>query len=370
MSTTVSAFRKYQIAERARVYLRDRPRRFSERYVTTGNPLSYELPMGNIVPESVTVSIGVDPTQSLSETADFTVDTTAGRLSLVSTWAADLDMWVEGQFWEWFSDRDLSDYTDIVIDNYARSEGDNLSDLVEDAAVRNCMAAAVLVEGLWALLTEVARDIDVRTPEGDIPATQRYRQLLGLLEFWKEELGRMEQALNIGLYRLEMFNLRRISLRTGRLVPLYVAQEYDDTDPPVRVQPRIDPGGPVVVVDDGEEELPVGSEYLLNMTRGLPFGLIVTYKDNDVPVDMSDPAWTVRLVIKEERLSTAPVIAEFTETDSKIVLGADGTVTVDLSGTDTEFPVRGYEYDLAVYDPLGVPVVLLSGPMYVEATTL
>lgn len=361
----ISAYKRYQISQRARVYLRDRARPFSRRFVTTGEPVSHSLPMPNIVPDSVTVTIGgtvLDPTTG------FRIDYDNGELWLTDEYPAEVEFYVEGSFWEWFSDRDLSDYTDIVVDNYSHADAD-LDTLTNDGAVINCMAAAVLVEGLWALLTEVARDIDVRTPEGDIPATQRYRQLMSLLEFWQSELNRMEQALNIGLFRLEMYNLRRVSMRNGRLVPLYVEQEYDDTDPPVRVKPKIDPGGPIVVVGDTDAELAAGSEYLITVVRGLPFILNLVYKDEGVPVDMSAPGWTSRLVVKTDRGVTTATVVEFTA-PSQITLGAQGAAVLDLSDSETLLAPGGYVYDWAVYDPSGAPAQILSGVFFVEATTL
>jgi hypothetical protein len=47
-------------------------------------------------------------------------------------------------------------------------------------------------------------------------------------------------VLNVGPYRMEVGDLRRVSQTTGRLVPLFKARDYDDHRYPVRKLPPID----------------------------------------------------------------------------------------------------------------------------------
>lgn len=65
--------------------------------------------------------------------------------------------------------------------------------------------------------------------------SQRYAELCSLM--------------GIGLYKIQVSNMRRVSRQTGRLVPIFVDREYDDHDFPIRVLPPIDqkyadPDGP------------------------------------------------------------------------------------------------------------------------------
>jgi hypothetical protein len=48
--------------------------------------------------------------------------------------------------------------------------------------------------------------------------------------------------LGVGLYAIEVTNLRRVSRTTGRLVPLFREREYDDYTLPERILPPIGPG--------------------------------------------------------------------------------------------------------------------------------
>jgi hypothetical protein len=64
----------------------------------------------------------------------------------------------------------------------------------------------------------------------------------GLLAQWEAEYKRHATALNIGFDRLEVFNLRRVSRNTNRLVPLYKSKELGDFSPMERLWPEIDSG--------------------------------------------------------------------------------------------------------------------------------
>lgn len=93
---------------------------------------------------------------------------------------------------------------------------------------------------IWTLLIDSATDIDVSSAEGTfIPRTQRYRQLMALQEQLQARYRDICAQLNIGLYRVETFRLRRISRLTNRLVPVFKDREYDDPALPGRILPSI-----------------------------------------------------------------------------------------------------------------------------------
>jgi len=62
------------------------------------------------------------------------------------------------------------------------------------------------------------------------------------LEYWTQEYNKRAQALNIGLERLEVVNLRRVSRTTNRLVPLFKPREVGDYGPIERIFTDIDDG--------------------------------------------------------------------------------------------------------------------------------
>jgi hypothetical protein len=362
----VPAYIKAAIKTKARTYLRDDPKVFTDIFVSQGTPLPIRLPVASV--KTVAVTVDGQPQTALVENTDFTVDTANGYVTLDTMPAEGVTIYLSGTYYEWWTDAQLSAYCDIVIDDFTKAEGAaRLEEIITDGAVQNALAMATLVEGLWSLLTELALDIDVNSPEIDIPVSTRYRQVYQLLLYWQDKLTERLALLNIGLGKIEMFNLRRVSLTTGRLVPLYVAREFDDTEYPDRVQPPIDPGGPVVSTEDVDVQQ--GEWFPLTVTYGFKWEFSFTYKVNGVPVDNN--GYTAKLVVKADREIATPVTLECSTTNGRITLGgADGTVSISVDAADMEIDVGVYVYDLAIYEPDDTPIMLLNGPFSVEPTTL
>lgn len=111
-----------------------------------------------------------------------------------------------------------------------------------------------VVEALWGLMTEFSRDIDVTTSESiHIPASQRFRMVQSLLEYWMNAYNKQARALNIGVEKIEMLSLRRVSRSTGRLVPLYKERELNEYGPVTQVFPEIGKGD--LQIAEVEEEI-------------------------------------------------------------------------------------------------------------------
>lgn len=76
--------------------------------------------------------------------------------------------------------------------------------------------------------TDTSQQIDVHTPEGvSISRAQRFMQLRQQIGDLEERYNKMAAALGVGLYRIQILNVRRVSYQTGRYVPLFRAQEID-----------------------------------------------------------------------------------------------------------------------------------------------
>jgi hypothetical protein len=56
--------------------------------------------------------------------------------------------------------------------------------------------------------------------------------------------------LNVGLKRIEMHTLRRITRLSNRYAPLYRGREIDNPRPPIRIRPLIDPGESTAFEDE------------------------------------------------------------------------------------------------------------------------
>ena len=238
----------------ARTYLRDFPKFFQVSFDSLGR--TYQLGHTNVDTTSLYVATYIPgaPSASATEllTADYTLDSRNGLMRLNSAPVSGSKVMIEGYYYEWVTPADLEFYTRRAIEKHLHSLNLSLEELSD--AVINAVGIAAICESLWALMTEYARDIDIITSESvHIPASQRFRMVQSLLSQWEQEYARHATALNIGIDRLEVFSLRRVSRTTGYLVPLYKAREIGDYSPIERLWPTIDSG--IVDQEKKEEEL-------------------------------------------------------------------------------------------------------------------
>ncbi len=244
---------KTDIITIARNYLRDFPRFFQLTFDAAGR--TYALGKPNIDPESLwvayTPSSGGGASVTVIPSTDYSLDSRNGLLRLPSTLIGANQFMVEGYYYEWLTPADLDFYADMAIDLNTHNLDVNLADVAP--AVANVIGVYTLVQALWGLLSEYSRDIDVITSESvHIIASQRYRMVSDLLSTWTEEYNKMASALNIGLGRIEMVTLRRISKTTNRYVPIYKGREVGDYAPVERLWPAID-DGIIDITTEGDE---------------------------------------------------------------------------------------------------------------------
>lgn len=354
---TVPADKVAAILSVARTKLRDEGTRFQQKFTGTGDPFSYELPARSIKAGTVVVTVDGDERTTITETTPngITLDYQNGYLSFdeASEPAAGVPFWVEGQHYEWFSESQLQAYADIVIGNYIGTEGDRILTELESPVAVNAFGIAVLVEALWALLTEIARDIDVNTAETDIPANQRYRQVYQLLTAYQAELEGLEALLNIGLNRVQQFDLRRVSYLTGRYVPVYIPQEWGDTRAPVRIYPRIDTGA--LLLDDVQSENEVPLKVHRYEERTL---FTLTVKVAGVAQDVSGDTFSAH-IYNSANLQVATIDIAFVTT------GTDGKIAGSISSTESDLAPGLYNWTLLWTNDDGTETIAF-GPFTVE----
>lgn len=237
------------ITDKLRLISRDYGESFQARVTGDGVSTRFTLPRDNIAEASAYIA-GTPPTtltQTTSTTpaaGQFYLDARQGVIVLGTPLANGATLVVDGKTNAFLLPADASSYVDIAFQLHIRGRTpqptyDNLP-VVEEYLVS--MLAAI--ELLWAQATEAAHEIDILTPEGvNIPRSQRFAQIMALLDRLNAHYKELSEALNVGPYAIRILTLRRVSRTTGRLVPVYVPQEFDDrTYPPVRVFPPIDNG--------------------------------------------------------------------------------------------------------------------------------
>lgn len=239
------------VVEIARNYLRDFPR-FFQVEISTQVGRTYDLKHVNVDGDSLYVASVTDGSPAAIPPASYQLRERDGVLRISSSYdMTGVDyVAVEGDHYEWLTPADLKFYAEMAVDLHTHNLSTPLATMAP--AVVKVIGINAIVQALWGLLSEYSRDIDVISGESvHIPASQRFRMVQSLLQYWEDEYKRLAQALNIGLDRIEVLNLRRRSKLTNRLVPLYKEREVGDYAPFERLWPEIDDG---VINLDGDED--------------------------------------------------------------------------------------------------------------------
>jgi hypothetical protein len=225
------------VTEVARTYLRDFPRFFQVSFDAAGR--TYELGHINIDVDTLWIATNTGASVSELTATQYSLDNRNGILRLASTPPANSKIMVEGYFYEWVSPADLEFYAKQAINQHIFSLEIPLENMAQ--LIIETIGMRTICEVLMALMSEYSRDIDVNTSESvHIPASQRFRMVQSLLSYWSNEYNTQARALNIGVDRIEIFNLRRVSRTTNRYVPLYKTKELGDYGPIERIFPNTD----------------------------------------------------------------------------------------------------------------------------------
>lgn len=222
------------VADYARNLIRDFPRFFE----TTYTP----LPASTVrLTHPLVASLEVRNVSDGSEITAYSLDSRNGILKMHDPAASAQGIYVLGYHMNWFLDEDLEFYAQTVLNEHLfhRDDATGVSDLpIEE---QQLVGIGAVMYTYWALLTEFSTEIDVSTPEGlNIPASQRFHQVQSMFQYWKAKYDEMAAALDVGILKIEIKELRRVSRLTNRYVPTFKGREVDDPRPPQRLYPHID----------------------------------------------------------------------------------------------------------------------------------
>lgn len=266
-----------KITKIARAFLRDYPKFFQVSFDAIGR--TYELGNPNIPNDNLwvaTFTTGSNPVEITNDTSAstyYSLDERNGVMRFNRSLPANTKVMVEGYYYEWVLPQDLEYFSGHAIERHIYNVDvplENFNQIIYDT-----IGMAAVVETLWGLLTEYSRDIDVTTSESvHIPASQRFRMVQSMLDYWTRNYQVQARALNIGLERIEIMNLRRVSRTTGYLVPVYRARELGDYGPIERQWPEINRGD-IVLEDEKDpmrENVYLEIEPLQGQTSAAPVG--------------------------------------------------------------------------------------------------
>jgi hypothetical protein len=229
------------LTDRVRMELGDLPIQFTTVLQGDGSTKDFYLKVKPVEAAYLNVKKTVGTTTtSLAQGTDFSVEEDLGMIHFTSAPVATASVTVTGTHYRYFSNTNISTFVNTAVeqhtynrtDSYGRQMNIALIPYIEEYPV----TIIATIEALWALATDSAFDINISAPDGvQIPRNQRFSQLTSIIAQRKEQYSEICKQLNIGLWRIEMGTLRRVSRTTNKLVPVYVPQEIDDSRKPERV---------------------------------------------------------------------------------------------------------------------------------------
>lgn len=187
----------------------------------------------------------------------YTIDNEEGQIILGAFLTNLATLVMGGSSWSLFSDSELAVYCADAVNQHMfnariterlqdfmghidyRETQKNLSNI--PAIEVPLVVILATINTFWTLANDTATDFNISTAEGtSIDRTTQYTQLMTQIQAMTGRYQDLCGQLNVGLYRAETLQLRRTSLTTGRLVPVFAPREYDDHKYPQRLLPRID----------------------------------------------------------------------------------------------------------------------------------
>lgn len=228
--------------------------------VGNGTTVTYTSNNALLVGQKVTVTgvaptayNGVDMTVTSANSTSFTVAkttnlsyTSGGHAYMTSLIAygsavpkAGVEFTVSGTYYRYFTSSELGVLVQNAVDQHGAKHTDSVGRAITVASLPPIEEYPVAVYAttlaLYTLATDASFDIDIMAPDGvSIPRSERYRQLMEMVNARQAQYRDLCVQLGIGLYSIDVFSLRRTSKATGRLVPVYKPMEVDDRSFPQR----------------------------------------------------------------------------------------------------------------------------------------
>lgn len=312
------------LRSRVRMELNDPPKSFVWGAEATGTQ-RYEMPYSPVDGASLAVFVdGADVSD------DVEVEEHTGVLTFDSAPTEGDTISVAGTYYRYFTDSELDEFVTNSLSQHAHNRTDEFGraitvanlPVIEDYPV----SILATIQALYTLATDASFDIDISTPDGvGIPRSERYRQIMEMIQTRRDQYNQLCQALNIGLNRIEVFTFRRISRRTNRYVPVYLPQEVDDRSKPTRAYLPIPTYGTPASAD------PTG-RYDIVLTQGDAFSVVL-----DFPFDLTGYTPLAQIRLYPE---SAAYAAQFETTEEDY---AQGKLRISLTPAQTKgLPLRAY----------------------------
>ena len=321
------------LSDRLRAELGDTARSFVETFSGDGIATRFQLTQAPVKGSTVVVKVG---NTNVSSTT--VIEEGTGIFTLASAPASGSVITVSGTAYRYFTDSEIEYYVNTAFTEHTLSTLDRNGNKVSlvSLAVLDEYPIVILASSyaLYTLATDASFDIDIISPDGvSIPRSERYRQLMETVQQRKEQYRELCTMLGIGIYKIEMGTLRRVSRRTNKYVPIYLNQEIDDNRSPERVY------FPTTVTGHTPLETTAGL-YDIELYQGDSWS-----GEFQFPFDVS------QLEFKAQIRTYPDSPAIYATFDITVLDAADGRIRLSLTRDDTtKLPVRAW-WDLQATSP-------------------
>jgi hypothetical protein len=315
------------LSERLRSELGDTGKSFVHQFIADGTTNRFLLPYSPV--DAINMIITLDGTD-ISTTVD--VEETTGYMTFDEVPETGAVVVAAGTYFKYFTVTEIEQFVCTAFDqhtaNHADTYGravllDTLPGLEEYPVITYASTLA-----LYTLATDASFDIDITAPDGvQIPRSERYRQLMQMIEVRKQQYRELCSQLGIGLFRIDVFSLRRISKTTNRYIPIYLPLEVNDRSMPQRVILPIPSYGSAIA----PSSVPTRD---LMMYEGDNFVAILDFPD---AFDVTDYTWESSI---SNQIGSAVSIVDFTIEN---ITGATDQLQLSLTSEQTNLlPEKGF----------------------------
>ena len=347
------------LSDRLRSEIGDIGRTFVETFIGDGSTKRFQIASAPVLGSGLIVKSG---STTVSNTT--IVEEQNGMIQLAVAPSDGVVVTVTGTTFRYFTNVEIEYYVNSAFLEHAHSTTDSngsratLTTLpVLDEYPLVLLASTM---ALYTLATDASFDIDIISPDGvSIPRSERFRQLSEVITARKEQYRELCNLLGIGLYKIDVTTLRRVSRLTNRYIPIYRPQEIEDSGLPQRVRLPIPDYGDVTP----ESEVVTRD---LSMYSGDNFSLAVKFSIN---LSTYTPKSQIRLFPTSGSSQVGPIIlASFTITKSASISGGVlDTLNLSLTGAVTETLPRTAYYDLQLTDSAGLVRTYFRGKVFTDS---
>lgn len=347
------------LSDRLRAEIGDIGRSFVETFESDGLTKRFQLQYAPIKGSNLTIKVGNTNVSSTS-----TVEEVVGMIELASTPIAGSQVTISGTAYKYFTDTEIQYYVNNAFLEHARSTTDSNGALATLSTLPSIDEYPLVIlastMALYTLATDSAFDIDIISPDGvSIPRSERFRQLSEIIANRKEQYRELCNMLGIGMYKIEVFSLRRTSRRTNAYVPIYRPKEIDDRSLPQRVYlpiptyGDITPPGTVATRD-------------LSIYAGDDFELILKF---NMDLSTYTPLSQIRLSPSYPANQVGPVIVATFEIEkfASVTGGILDSLRLSLEDAVTASLPRTAFWDIQLTSSLGEVKTYLTGKVFTRA---